>query len=89
MVTVFAKDLLMHKVKAHDQTSNRNLPKPPEVRRAWEEVGVNVSSSSGITRMAEPCRKRYTAPLTSDQDFIGEWHNHFLLPQDVPDHTSI
>ncbi len=55
-------DLLTRKVKACKQTiygTNRILPKLPEVKAAWEEVTMIVSSFPGITRMAVQCRKGY------------------------------
>ncbi|XP_048883472.1 uncharacterized protein LOC125750125 isoform X2 [Brienomyrus brachyistius] len=55
-------DLLVHEVKAREQTiygNSRIPPKLSEVKQAWEEVAVSVSSSSGISRTATQCRKRY------------------------------
>ncbi|KAK7896599.1 hypothetical protein WMY93_021924 [Mugilogobius chulae] len=34
-------------------------PKPHTVKQAWSEVAAAVSSSSGIIRTADQCRKRY------------------------------
>ena len=54
--------LLMREVKARKQTihgASRNPPKIPEVKQAWEDVAVSMSSSSGITRMAAQCRECY------------------------------
>lgn len=48
-------DLLMHEVKALEQTiygSWRIPPKLPEVKQVWEEVALNISSSSSIASMA-------------------------------------
>ncbi|XP_023690014.1 uncharacterized protein [Paramormyrops kingsleyae] len=55
-------DLLVCEVKAREQKIYGNgsvPPKLPEVKQAWEEVAASVSSSSGITRTAAQCRKRY------------------------------
>ncbi|XP_067221813.1 myb-related transcription factor, partner of profilin-like [Chanodichthys erythropterus] len=55
-------DLLVREVKAREQIiygTSRNPPKLPEVKKAWDELAVIVSSSSGIRRTALQCRKKY------------------------------
>ncbi|KAK0154068.1 hypothetical protein N1851_003840 [Merluccius polli] len=55
-------DLLMREVKTRKQTiyrASRNPPKIPEVKQAWEDVAVSMSSSSGITRTAAQCHECY------------------------------
>ncbi|KAJ8353917.1 hypothetical protein SKAU_G00214840 [Synaphobranchus kaupii] len=49
-------------VKVREQQiygSRRVPPKLLEVKQAWDEVAVSISSFSGITRSAAQCRKRY------------------------------
>ncbi|KAJ8356767.1 hypothetical protein SKAU_G00195610 [Synaphobranchus kaupii] len=60
--TASETDLLVREVKAREQQvygSRRVPPKLPEVKQAWDEVAVSISSFSGITRSAAQCRKRY------------------------------
>ncbi|XP_048110478.1 myb-related transcription factor, partner of profilin-like [Alosa alosa] len=56
-------ETLVREVKAREHEifgDARTPPKLPEVKQAWEEVAASVSSSSGITRTAAQCRKRYS-----------------------------
>lgn len=53
-----ARKLIVRKVKMRKQTiygTSRIPSRLVEVKNAWEEVAVIVSSSSGITRMAVQC----------------------------------
>lgn len=39
--------------------TTQNIPKPSEVKRAWEEVASTISATFDITRTPMQCRKRY------------------------------
>lgn len=55
-------DILVREVKARQRQiygDSRRTPKLSEVKEAWAQVAVVVSSSFGVTRTATQCRKRY------------------------------
>ncbi|KAM9858826.1 uncharacterized protein ACBR49_020796 [Aulostomus maculatus] len=55
-------DLLTREVKSRETAiygDGKAPPKQVEVKQAWEEVAAIITSSSGITRTARQCRKRY------------------------------
>ncbi|KAJ8335323.1 hypothetical protein SKAU_G00386650 [Synaphobranchus kaupii] len=61
-LTAEETDLLVHEVKAREEKIYGNRRVPPkllEVKQAWDEVAVSISSFSGITRTAAQCHKRY------------------------------
>lgn len=51
---------------------------PLQVRQAWEEVAVSVSSSSGITRTAAQCRKRYSDVRRRGKQKLAAHRKHHM-----------
>ncbi|KAG9336232.1 hypothetical protein JZ751_002579 [Albula glossodonta] len=87
----------MRQVKAREKIiygTSRAPPKLHEVKQAWEEVAVNVSSFSGICRTATHCRKRYADVKRRGKQNFKAWQRHQLEtgegpPRPIEDLTSV